>query len=50
MRVPAPETEVEAPDAREVVVDDDDLLVVGPEFDDVWEGGGLEIGEGGGRR
>ena len=33
VRVPAPETEVEPADARVVVVDDDDLLVVRPELD-----------------
>ena len=33
VRVPAPEAEVEPADARVVVVDDDDLLVVRPELD-----------------
>ena len=33
MRVPAAEAEVEPADARAVVVDDDDLLVVRPELD-----------------
>ena len=41
VRVPAAVAEVDAADAGVVVVDDDDLLVVGPEFDDVWEGGGV---------
>ena len=33
VRVPAPEAQVEPADARVVVVDDDDLLVVRPELD-----------------
>lgn len=35
MAIPSPITEVEAANASKVVVDNDDLLVVGPEFDGV---------------
>ena len=38
MRIPSSETEVESTDASIVVVDNDDFLVVRPEFDGIWEG------------
>ena len=36
--VPASEAEVKSTDASIVVVDNDDFLVVRPEFDGIWEG------------
>ena len=37
MRVPSSEAEVKSTDASIVVVDNDDFLVVRPEFDGIWE-------------
>ena len=35
--VPAPEAQVKAADARPVIIDHHDLLMMGPELDIIWE-------------